>query len=81
MKDKSPTAGDPKNELAARTTTFEYIYEILRFLNELFTGLFELCWLVMVLLAHFLYKRLLFIPILLKILQSANKRPQLCVIR
>ena len=44
-------------------------------------GLLRLSWLIMVLLATFLYKRLIFIPKLLKILQSVNKRPPFCVIR
>ena len=63
------------------TPTFEAIHEMFRLLNKLWIGLFGLCWLVMVLLACFLYKRLIFIPKFLKILQLVNKRPQFCVIR
>ena len=62
----------------------ELVYEFFRFLNGLWIGIIGLlgfCWLVMVLLASFIYKRLVFIPKLLKILRSVNKRPQFCVIR
>ena len=62
----------------------EPVYEIFRFLNGFWIGiigLLELFWLIMVLLAMFLYKRLIFIPKLFKILQSVNRRPQFCVIR
>ena len=62
----------------------EPIYEIFRFLNGLWIGIIGLLkfgWLVMVLLAMFLFKRLIFIPKLFKILQSVNRRPQFCVIR
>ena len=62
----------------------ELVYEISRFLNGFWIGiigLLELFWLVMVLLVLFLYKRLVFISDLFKILQSVNRRPQLCVIR
>ena len=57
------------------------LFEIFRFLNEIRIGLLELCWLVMVLLAWFLYNRMGFIVGLFRILQSMNKRPQFCVIR
>ena len=50
-------------------------------MNGLLNGLLKFCWLVMVLLALFLYERLIFIPKLLKILQLVNKRPQFCVMR
>ena len=64
----------------------EPVYEF-RFLKESWIGiigLLKFCWLVMVLLASFIYKRLIFIPKLLqllKLLQSMNKRPQFYVIR
>ena len=64
----------------------ESVYEF-RFLKELWIGiigLLKFSWLVMVLLASFIYKRLIFIPKLLqllKLLQSMNKRPQFYVIR
>ena len=62
----------------------EPVYEIFRFLNGFWIGiigLLELFWLIMVLLAMFLFKRLIFISDLFKILQSVNRRPQFCVIR
>ena len=62
----------------------EPVYEIFRFLNGFWIGiigLLELFWLIMVLLASFIYKRLVFISDLFKILQSVNRRPQFCVIR
>ena len=62
----------------------EPVYEIFRFLNGFFIGiigLLELFWLIMVLLASFIYKRLIFISELFKILRSVNRRPQFCVIR
>ena len=62
----------------------EPVNEIFRFLNGFWIGiigLLKFCCLVMVLLASFLCKRLIFISKLLKILQSVNKRPQCCVIR
>ena len=62
----------------------EPVYEIFRFLNGLWIGiigLLELFWLIMVLLASFIYKRLIFISDLFKILRSVNRKPQFCVIR
>ena len=51
-----------------------------RFLKELFIGLWKFFWLVMVLLVSFVFKRLVFISKLFRIVQSVNKRPQFCVI-
>ena len=62
----------------------EPVYEIFRFLSGFWIGiigLLELFWLIMVLLVLFLYKRLVFIPKLFKILGLVNKRPQFCFIR
>ena len=62
----------------------EPVNEIFRFLNGLWIGIIELLkfgWLIMVLLVLFLFKRLIFIPQLFRILQSVNRRPQFCVIR
>ena len=62
----------------------EPVNEIFSFLSGLWIGiigLFKFCWLVLVLLASFIYKRLVFIPKLLKVLRSVNRRPHFCVIR
>ena len=62
----------------------EPVYEIFRFLNGFWIGiigLLELFWLIMVLLVLFLFKRLIFISKLFKILRSVNKKPHFCVIR
>ena len=62
----------------------EPVNEIFSFLSGLWIGiigLWKFGWLVMVLLASFIYKRLVFISDLFKILHSVNRRPQFCVIR
>ena len=73
-----------KNLLMEKLKLDEPVYEIFSFLSGLWIGiigLFGFCWLIMVLLAIFLYKRLVFISDLFKILLSVNRRTQFCVIR